>query len=279
MKRYAVLLFGTGSYLMFLGVFLYAVGFVGNFLVPKALDGPAVLPTGQALAINLLLLSLFAVQHSVMARRWFKKMWTRIVPEPMERSTYVLASNLAMCLLFWQWQPMGGVVWDVQNVAGQIALYGVFAFGWLTVLYTTCLINHFDLFGLRQVWLYFTGRDYTPVRFSVPGPYKHVRHPMYIGWMAAFWGTPTMTMTHLAFAVVTTAYILTAIYFEERDLVALLGEDYVRYRRHVPKLIPRLFSRSGYRPASQPRPVSLAATESLDSRRQNLVKTDSTTSL
>jgi len=278
MKRYAVLLFGTGSYLMFLGVFLYAVGFVGNFLVPKTLDGTPVLPTGQALAINLALLSLFAIQHSVMARPWFKKKLTRIVPEPAERSVYVLASNLAMCLLFWQWQPMGGVVWDVQHPAGRIALYGLFAFGWLTVLVTTCLINHFDLFGLRQVWLYFTGRDYTPVRFTAPGPYKHVRHPMYIGWMAAFWGTPTMTSTHLAFAAVTTAYILTAILFEERDLLESLGDDYARYRRQVPKLIPRLLTRSGYQPVSESQPVTLEPAEAFDSQR-TLLTTESSTSL
>jgi protein-S-isoprenylcysteine O-methyltransferase Ste14 len=279
MKRYAVLLFGTATYIMFLGVFLYAVGFVGNFLVPTTLDGTPTSPTGQALVINLMLLGLFAIQHSVMARPWFKKMWTRIVPEPVERSVYVLATNLVLCLLFWQWRPMGGVVWDVQNTAGQIALYGVFAFGWLTVLVTTCLINHFDLFGLRQVWLYFKGREYTPVGFTAPGPYKHVRHPMYIGWMAAFWGTPTMTSAHLAFAIVTTVYILTAIYFEERDLMTSLGENYVRYREQVPKLIPRLFSHSGFQPTTETHQVSLATAESLDSQQRNPVTTESSTSL
>ena len=161
MKKTAILLFGTGSYIMFLGVFLYAIGFVGNFLVPTRLDGVPELPVSQALLIDLGLLALFAIQHSVMARPWFKRAWTRIVPEAAERSVYVLASNVAMCLMFWFWQPMGGVIWELQHPVGVAAMYGVFAFGWITVLVTTCLINHFDLFGLRQVYLYFKGREYT----------------------------------------------------------------------------------------------------------------------
>jgi protein-S-isoprenylcysteine O-methyltransferase Ste14 len=243
MKRSAILFFGVFSYICFLGIFLYAVGFVGNFVVPKTLDGASELPATQALAINVLLLGLFALQHSVMARPWFKNWWTRFVPEPIERSTYVLATNIVLAILFWQWQPIGGVIWDVQHLWGRAALCGLFAIGWLTVLVTTFLINHFDLFGLRQVWLYFRGRPYTPLGFVTPGPYRIVRHPMYIGWMAAFWATPTMTVAHLAFALGITTYILIAIYFEERDLVRFLGRDYTEYRERVPMFIPKMVAR------------------------------------
>jgi protein-S-isoprenylcysteine O-methyltransferase Ste14 len=253
MKRFAVLMFGASVYAMFLGVFLYAVGFVGNFLVPTRLDGVAKLPIAQALVINLLLLALFAVQHSVMARPWFKKSWTRFVPEPIERSTYVLCTNVVLALLYWQWQPIGGAVWDVQHLWGRAMLYGLFAFGWLTVLVTTFLINHFDLFGLRQVWLYFRGKHYTSLGFVTPGPYRFVRHPMYIGWLMAFWATPTMTFAHLTFALGITAYILTAIYFEERDLMQFLGQDYADYRKNVPMLIPRVSSHT-----ESPRPCETA---------------------
>lgn len=239
MKRIAVLLFGAAAYAMFLAIFLYAVGFVGNFLTPTRLDGPAVLPIGRALGVNLSLLTLFALQHSMMARPWFKNWWKRFVPEVIERSVYVLAANLALILLFWQWQPMGGAVWDVKYFPGRFALYGLFAAGWLIVLWTTFLINHFDLFGLRQVWLHFRGQPYTPIGFVAPGPYKVVRHPMYIGWLMAFWATPTMTFAHLAFAAGITAYILTAIYFEERDLMRSLGKSYTDYRENVPMLVPR----------------------------------------
>jgi protein-S-isoprenylcysteine O-methyltransferase Ste14 len=244
MKRFAVLMYGVSAYAMFLGVFLYAVGFVGNFLVPTRLDGVPELPMTQALVINLLLLVLFAVQHSVMARPWFKTMWTRYIPESIERSTYVLCTNIVMVLLFWQWQPIGGTVWDVQQQWGRTLLYGLFVFGWLTVLATTFLINHFDLFGLRQVWIYFCGKNYTSLGFVTPGPYRFVRHPMYIGWLMAFWATPTMTVAHLMFAMGITAYILAAIYFEERDLVRFLGQDYADYQKSVPMLIPRVSSRT-----------------------------------
>ena len=250
MKRLTVLLFGATVYVMFLGVFLYAVGFVGNFLTPTRLDGTAELPVGQALVINVLLLGLFAVQHSVMARPWFKERWTKLVPESIERSVYVLATNVALAFLYWQWRPIGGTVWDVQHPWGRAALYGLFALGWLTVLWATFLINHFDLFGLRQVWLKFRGRPYTPLRFATPGPYQFVRHPMYIGWLTAFWATPTMTLAHLAFAVGITVYILTAIYFEERDLVRFLGRDYADYRNRVPMLIPRIATRQNVRVAT-----------------------------
>ena len=245
LKRIAFLVYGTVSYLIFLATFLYAVGFIGGFGVPSRLDGPARGSLAVALAVNAGLLTLFAVQHSVMARPWFKEVWTRIVPRPVERSTYVLFSSVALILLFWKWQPMGGSIWAVSDPAGRLALRGLFAFGWALVLACTFLINHFDLFGLRQVWLAFRGRDYTPVGFTMPGPYRLVRHPLYVGWLFAFWMTPTMTIAHLVFAVATTAYILIAIQFEERDLVREHGAAYEEYRREVPMLVPS----RGRRPA------------------------------
>ena len=243
MKRILVLLYGVANYACFLGVFLYAVGFVGGFLTPTRLDGPLQTSLGEALAVNALLVLLFGLQHSVMARPGFKRFWTRLVPTPIERSTYVLFTNFALGLLFWQWRPLGGTIWDVQEPLLRAALWGVFAFGWLTVLVTTFLINHFDLFGLRQVWFYFRGRPYTPLGFVTPGPYKSIRHPLYLGWMTAFWAAPTMTAAHLVFALGMTAYMLIAIRFEERDLLEFHGERYAAYRRHVPMLIPRFFKK------------------------------------
>jgi methanethiol S-methyltransferase len=238
LKRIAFFAYGTLSYLIFLGTFLYALCFVGNFGVPRTLDGAGVGPLGVAFAIDAGLLALFAVQHSVMARRWFKDWWTRGVPKPLERSTYVLCSSLALILLFWQWRPLGGVVWSVDDPTGRLVLWALFAFGWGLVLVSTFLINHFDLFGLRQVWLYLLGRPYTTLRFGTPGPYRLVRHPLYVGWLFAFWATPTMTLAHLLFSVATTSYILLAIRFEERDLSREHGEAYEQYRRSVPMLIP-----------------------------------------
>ena len=237
MGRVIGFVYGVVAYAIFFCTFLYAAGFVGNLGVPKSLDGAPVGSFGTSLMIDLALLGLFAVQHSVMARPAFKRMWTRIVPEPVERSTYVLASSLALILLFWVWRPLGGVVWDVENPVGRALLHGGFVFGWLLVLVSTFLINHFDLFGLRQVWLHLRGRPYEPLPFRTPGPYRIVRHPLYVGWFFAFWSTPTMTVTHLLFAVTTTAYILVAIRFEERDLVAAHPE-YASYRERVPMLIP-----------------------------------------
>ena len=247
LKRILLFAYGGLSYLIFLGTFLYAICFVGNFGVPQTLDGARSAPLGVGLAIDAGLLALFAVQHSVMARKWFKDWWTRFVPRPIERSTYVLFSSLALILLFWQWRPLGGVVWSVTNTAVRLVLLGLFAFGWGLVLLSTFLINHFDLFGLRQVWLYLLGRPYTTLRFGTPGPYRLVRHPLYVGWLFAFWMTPTMTLAHLLFSVATTAYILLAIRFEERDLVREHGEAYEKYRRSVPMLVP--FAR-GSEPAS-----------------------------
>jgi protein-S-isoprenylcysteine O-methyltransferase Ste14 len=238
LKRILFFAYGSLSYLIFLGTFLYAVGFIGNFGVPRTLDGPATVPLAVGFAIDAGLLALFAVQHSVMARKWFKDWWTRLVPKPLERSTYVLFSSLALILLFWQWQPLGGVVWSVDDPVGRLVLRLLFAFGWGLVLVSTFLINHFDLFGLRQVWLYLLGRPYTALRFATPGPYRLMRHPLYVGWFFAFWMTPTMTLAHLLFSVATTAYILLAIQFEERDLVREHGETYESYRRAVPMLIP-----------------------------------------
>jgi len=237
-KRISVFLYGVVSYAIFFATFLYALGFVGNFGVPRTLDGPRLLPGGQALAIDLLLLGAFAIQHSLMARPFFKRWLTRFIPESAERSTYVLFSSLALIALFAFWQPLGGMVWDVQDPAGRAVLYALFGFGWLLVLVATFLINHFDLFGLRQVWLQLVGRPYTQLKFGTPGPYKLVRHPLYLGWLFAFWATPTMTGTHLLFAFMTTAYILVAIQFEEKDLVDTLGDDYRRYRQRVPMILP-----------------------------------------
>ncbi len=237
-KRILFFAYGSLSYLIFLGTFLYAICFIGNFGVPRTLDGAARGSVAVALAIDVGLLTLFAVQHSVMARKWFKDWWTRIVPKPLERSTYVLFSSLALILLFWQWRPLGGVVWSVEDRLGRLILLGLFAFGWGLVLVSTFLINHFDLFGLRQVWLYLRGRPYTTLNFGTPGPYRIVRHPLYVGWLFAFWMTPTMTLAHLLFSIATTAYILLAIQFEERDLAREHGESYEAYRRSVPMLIP-----------------------------------------
>jgi methanethiol S-methyltransferase len=239
-KRIAILAYGVVSYAIFFATFCYACGFLGNFGVPRTIDSEPLIPLGQALLVNIGLLGLFAVQHSVMARPAFKRVWTRIVPEPAERSTYVLFSSLALIALFVLWQPMGGVIWKVENTVGQAILYTGFAAGWLLVLVTTFLINHFDLFGLRQVWLYFRGREYTHLPFQTPWLYKYVRHPLYVGWFLAFWMTPTMTAAHLVFAIATTVYILVAIQFEERDLIKAHGQSYVNYRNEVPMLVPRI---------------------------------------
>lgn len=237
-KRVAFFMYGSICYVIFLATFLYAMAFVGNIAVNQTIDGTPQVPFGQALLINVVLLGLFAVQHSVMARPAFKRWWTQFVPEAIERSTYVLFASAALLVLFHKWQPMGGVIWDVQNAIGQAVLYGLFGLGWLVVLVATFLINHFDLFGMRQVWLYLVGKPYAKLGFMTPGFYRYVRHPLYLGFLIGFWATPTMTVTHLVFAVATTAYILIAIQFEERDLVKALGSTYAEYRRQIPMLIP-----------------------------------------
>ena len=242
-KRLSIFAYGLVCYAVFLATFLYALGFVGNFLVPRSIDGTPGDDLTSALLINLALLGLFAIQHSLMARPFFKRWFTRFIPESAERSTYVLFSSLALIVLFACWQPLGGMVWDVSDPVGRAVLYALFGFGWSLVLVSTFLINHFDLFGLRQIWLQLRGRPYSPLRFGTPGPYKLIRHPLYLGWFFAFWATPTMTVTHLVFAIATTGYILIAIQLEERDLLAALGDDYRRYRERVPMIIP--FSKAG----------------------------------
>jgi protein-S-isoprenylcysteine O-methyltransferase Ste14 len=208
--------------------------------VPTRLDAPLVTSLGEAIVVDALLLLLFAVQHSVMARPWFKARWTRIIHPALERSTYVLAASLALALLFWQWRPIGIQVWSIEDPVARGLLWTLFAAGWGTVLVVTFLINHFDLFGLRQSWLALRGLRYTPVSFRTPLPYRHVRHPLYLGFLLAFWATPEMTLAHLLFALLTTGYIVVAIQFEERDLVKEHGASYENYRRTVPMLIPRL---------------------------------------
>ena len=238
LKRVAVFAYGVACYGVFLATFLYAVGFIGNLVVPKTMDSPARTPFLYALGIDVLLLGIFAVQHSVMARPWFKRAWTRIVPVPAERSTYVLLSSLALIALFAFWQPLGGTIWNIENPTGRLVIYQLFGLGFGVVLIATFLINHFDLFGLRQVWLYLTGQPYTELTFRTPLFYKYIRHPLYVGWFMAFWFTPTMTGAHLLFAVMTTAYILLAIRWEENDLIASHGESYIRYRESVPMFLP-----------------------------------------
>ena len=237
-KRLSIFLFGVVSYAIFFGTFLYAVGFIGNFGVPRTLDSVASASFGSALLIDLGLLGLFAIQHSVMARPAFKRWFTRLVPVSAERSTYVLLSSVALIAMFAWWQPLGGVVWTVSDSTARGVLWGCFAFGWLLVLVSTFLINHFDLFGLRQIWLQLVGRQYTDLAFGTPGPYRLVRHPLYVGWLFVFWATPTMTISHLVFASATTGYILIGIQLEERDLIAHHGKAYQDYRVRVPMLIP-----------------------------------------
>jgi protein-S-isoprenylcysteine O-methyltransferase Ste14 len=237
-KRVTIFLYGLACYAVFFATFLYAIGFLGNFLVPRSIDGVPGTGFAGALLVDLSLLLAFALQHSVMARPVFKRWWTKFIPDTAERSTYVLASSAALIALFYYWQPLGGVVWNTEDPVLRAVLLGLFAFGWLLVLATTFLINHFDLFGLRQVWLQLLGRPYVALKFATPGPYRLVRHPLYLGWLFAFWATPTMTVTHLVFAMATTAYILLAIRFEERDLVTTLGDDYRSYREQVPMIFP-----------------------------------------
>ena len=240
MKKTLFLLYGVVAYVTFLLTFLYAIGFVDNLLVPKSIDGTPQVPLLQAILTNAALLMLFAVQHSGMARPAFKRWWTKYVPEPIERSTYVMFSNVVMACMMIFWQPMGGVVWSIETEWIQVTLIALSLLGFTTVVASTFMLNHFDLFGLRQVWLNFRGKPYTHLSFNTPFLYKYVRHPLYFGFLIAFWSTPLMTITHLLFAIATTGYILVAIQFEENDLIKHFGEKYVQYRRQVAMIIPFL---------------------------------------
>jgi len=236
--RFLFFLYGVICYGIFFGTFLYAIGFVGNYFVPKSMDSGFDGTFTEALLINVLLLGVFAVQHSVMARKGFKEVWTKVIPEVIERSTYVLLSSLALLLLFWQWRPMGGVIWDVSGSNLGTILIAISLVGWLLVLISTFLINHFELFGLKQVFFNLKGKESTYGEFKTPGLYKFVRHPIYFGFTVAFWATPIMTVAHLIFAVATLGYVIIGIFLEERDLVATFGDDYKEYKSRVSMLIP-----------------------------------------
>ncbi|MDH4106776.1 MAG: DUF1295 domain-containing protein [Gammaproteobacteria bacterium] len=250
MKRTAFLAYGIACYAVFFATFLYAIGFIGNLWVPKTIDAAPTVPFVQALLVNTLLLGVFAIQHSVMARPAFKKYWTRIVPQPLERATYVLASSLALVLLFWAWEPMGGLVWDVSGTIGGTVLTALYFAGWALLLYVTFLINHFDLFGLSQVWNEFRQREAQPLKFVTPSLYRWVRHPLYVAWLMIFWMAQTMTVTHLVFALACTGYILIAIQLEERNL-AEAHPEYAQYKRKVPMLIPSFRRRLDRRSAAE----------------------------
>ncbi len=239
MGRLLTLIYGIVAYAAFLIVFLYLIGFVGNLaVVPKGIDSRATGPMGMAVLVNVLLLLMFAIQHTIMARPSFKEWWTKIIPQPAERSTFVLATSLVLAFMCAQWRPMTANVWQVENVAMQTLLWSLFAAGWIIALYSSFLIDHFDLFGVRQVVLHWQGREYTPRPFAQRSLYRLVRHPLMSGFMIAVWATPTMSQGHLLFAVVISCYIFIGIAFEERDLVRNLGEDYRRYRRETPMLFP-----------------------------------------
>jgi len=238
MKKVFSLLYGVICYLAFFGTFLYAIGFVGNLLVPKTIDSKPQVPLLTAIMVDASLLLLFALQHSIMARPAFKRWWTKIIPEHLERSTFVVLASLCLMLMMWQWQPIGGIVWSIENVAVKKLLLITYLFGWTIVLVATFLINHFDLFGLRQVWLHFRGKPYEHLPFRTPLFYRLVRHPLYLGFLIAFWSTPVMTVAHLLFAILTTGYIFTAIQLEERDLVQIFGEKYRNYKKWAPMIIP-----------------------------------------
>jgi protein-S-isoprenylcysteine O-methyltransferase Ste14 len=251
LKRLAVFVYGLVSYILFFLTFVYAVGFIGNLYVPRSMDSAARMSFWPALIIDASLLLLFAVQHSAMARPAFKEVLTRFIPVAAERSTYVLCSSVLLMLLFAWWQPIGGIVWNVTNPVFRNAINILFGLGFALVFVATLLINHFDLFGLRQVALYLAGKPYTYLEFRTPLFYRYVRHPLYVGWLIAFWATPTMTGAHLLFAVLTSAYILTAIRWEERDLIVVHGSKYQDYQKRVPKLIPSL---APYRDSDERKP-------------------------
>ncbi len=238
--RGLVLAYGVGAYLAFFTTITYTIGFVGNWIVPKSIDTGGAHALAPAITINAALLMLFAVQHTIMARPAFKRWWTRFVPESIERSTFVLAACACLGLLFWQWQSLPEVVWDVELPVLRYGLMGLLLAGFGIVFASSFMVNHFDLFGLRQVWLRYRGREYEPIGFRVVGLYRLVRHPLMLGFLIAFWATPTMTQGHLLVSVLVTAYIFVGLWFEERTLIGELGEHYRQYKRHVPSVIPFL---------------------------------------
>ena len=238
MKKLFIIIYGITAYLISVGTLLYLLGFVSSLIVPKHIDSEPQSPLGFALLIDAGLIFLFALQHSIMARPNFKRWWTKFVPEPIERSTYILFSSICLLLLFWQWQPIGGIIWQVESETTQLVLQSICIVGFGIALASTFLINHFDLFGLQQVWFYVKGKKYEQSSFKTPFFYKYVRHPLYFGLLITFWATPTMTVTHLIFALLTTGYILAGIQFEQNDLVKYFGAKYEEYKRSVPMLIP-----------------------------------------
>lgn len=254
MKRFLVFLYGLICYVFFLGTFLYAIGFVGNMVVPKSIDSGVSSPMGSAFLFNAVLLVLFVIQHTIMARPGFKRAWTKIIPKAMERSTFVLITNIILCFMFWQWRPVTDIVWQVESAAGAMVLNILFWVGFGMVLISTFIIDHFELFGLRQVTDYLLKKESRPPVFTEKFLYKMVRHPLMLGFLIAFWATPNMTAGHLFFSIMTTGYIFFGIAFEERDLKTFHGEAYREYASRVPMVIP-FMKRNKSIPTSPQRPI------------------------